>query len=112
MTNRETPPELADWVAERADLLATTVRKILAEAEPKEGQPVQAWLIPLLEEFAHVESISKRAVHLLTAYALRTGMTTQTEIARVTNVTVPAAANRAASRLARETWQEVWPEKR
>lgn len=112
MTNRETPPELAQWVAERADLLAATTRKILDAAETHDGQPVQAWLVPLLEEWAHVETISKRAVHLLTAYALRTDMTTKTEIARVTDVTVSAAANRAASRLARETWQEVWPEKR
>ena len=112
MTNRETPPELAEWVAERADLLASTVRKILDAAEPRDGEPVQAWLIPLLEEFSHVETISKRAVHLLSAYALRTNMTTKTEIARATDVTVSAAANRAASRLARETWQEVWPEQR
>ncbi|WP_181725729.1 protein rep [Nocardia gipuzkoensis] len=86
----------------------------LARADMKdarEGEPVQQWLIPLLEEFSAAETISKRAVHLLSAYALRTGVTTQTEIARATDVTVSAAANRAASRLARETWAEVWPEK-
>lgn len=112
MSNRETPPELAEWVAERAELLAATARKVQTAAETHEGEPVQAWLLPLLEEFAHAESISKRAVHLLTAYALRTDMTTKTEIARITNVSVPAASSRAASRIAKETWKEVWPEKR
>ena len=108
----ETPPELTAWVEERVALLARTVHRIEAIAEPREGEPVQHWLLPLLTELSHAETIAKRAVHLLSAYALRTGSTSQTEVARATDVTVTAAANRAASRLARETWQEVWPEKR
>jgi hypothetical protein len=112
MPNHETPPELEKWVEERADLLLKTARRIVANADAREGQPVIQWLIPLLEDFSHAETICKRATHLLSAYALRTGATTQTEIARATDLTVTAAANRAASRIARETWAEVWPEKR
>ena len=112
MSTRETPPELEQWVEERAALLLATARRIVASAASREGQPVGEWLMPLLEEFAHVESIGKRAVHLLAAYALRHGITTQTEVARAMGLTVTAAANRAASRVARETWAEVWPESR
>lgn len=112
MPTRETPPELEQWIESRADLLVKTARKIVAHADSREGQPVVEWLIPLLEDFAHAEQIAKRAVHLLGAYALRHGVTTQTEVARAMGLTVTAAANRAASRIARETWQEVWPEKR
>lgn len=110
MSKRETPPELEEWIEQRAELLARTARKIVAQADSREGQPVVEWLIPLLEEFSHAEQISKRAVHLLAAYALRHGVTTQTEVARAMGLTVTAAANRSASRIARETWNEVWPE--
>lgn len=112
MPTRETPPELEQWVEERAALLVATARRIVASANAEEGQPVKEWLMPLLEEFSHVEQIGKRAVHLLAAYALRNGVTTQTEVARAMGLTVTAAANRSASRVARETWQEVWPESR
>lgn len=112
MSIRETPPELEQWVQERAALLLTTARRIVASADAHEDQPVGEWLMPLLEEFSHVEQIGKRAVHLLAAYALRHGITTQTEVARAMGLTVTAAANRAASRVARETWAEVWPEQR
>lgn len=111
MPTHETPRELAEWIEARADLLAKTARRIKAETSTREGQPVAEWLIPLLTDFSHAETIAKRSVHLLSAYALRNGVTTQTEVARATDVTVTAAANRAASKLARETWQEVWPTK-
>ncbi|MEV0203524.1 hypothetical protein AB0I37_30415 [Micromonospora purpureochromogenes] len=111
MPDRETPPELEQWVEERAALLVKTARRIVTKADSRQGQPVSEWLIPLLEEFSHVEQIGKRSVHLLAAYALRNGVTTQTEIARAMGLTVTAAANRASSRIARETWAEVWPEK-
>jgi hypothetical protein len=108
----ETPPELAEWIEARAELLVKTARRIQAETDTREDQPVAEWLLPLLADFAHAESIAKRSVHLLTAYALRNQVTTQTEVARATDVTVSAAASRAASRLSRETWAEVWPEKK
>lgn len=108
----ETPPELAEWIEARVELLKRTVHRIEAIAEPREGEPVAQWLIPLLTEMSHAETIAKRSVHLLSAYALRTGATSQTDVARATDVTVSAAASRSTSRLARETWQEVWPESR
>lgn len=111
MPTEETPPELAKWVEERAELLVKTARRIVANSDTRQGQPVVEWLIPLLEDLSAAETIAKRGTHLLSAYALRNGITTQTEVARATNLTVSAAANRAASRLARETWQEVWPER-
>lgn len=111
MTKRETPQELAAWVEERAELLVTTARRIVTASEARKGQEVTEWLIPLLEDFSHAEKIAKRGSHLLGAYALRHGITTQTEVARAMGLTVTAAANRSASRIARETWQEVWPEK-
>ncbi|WP_181725772.1 hypothetical protein, partial [Nocardia gipuzkoensis] len=75
MPKHETPPELVEWIEERAALLVKTARRIAAKADAREGEPVQQWLIPLLEEFSAAETISKRAVHLLSAYALRTGVT-------------------------------------
>lgn len=111
MTPQETPPELAEWVEERAALLVKTARRISQEGPVREGQSVAEWLIPLLEDFSHAERITKRAAHLLAAYALRNGLTTQTEVARAMGLTVTAAANRSASRLARETWAEVWPDR-
>jgi hypothetical protein len=111
MAKQETPPELAGWVEERAELLVKTARRIVAKADTRKDQPVAEWLIPLLEDFSHAEKIAKRGAHLLGAYALRNGLTTQTEVARAMGLTVTAAANRSASRLARETWAEVWPDK-
>jgi len=112
MTKHETPPELAQWMEERADLLVKAARRIKANSDTRQGQSAGEWLLPLLEDLAAVETVARRSVHLLTAYALRTGAATQTEVARASDVTVTAAANRGASKIARETWAEVWPEKR
>ncbi|MEU4843284.1 hypothetical protein [Nocardia testacea] len=106
----EIPPELAEWVEKRAELLLANARRIGVESDVRQGQPAREWLLALLDDLAAVESIAKRSVHLLTAYALRTGAASATEVARATDVTVTAATNRGASKIARETWAEVWPE--
>jgi hypothetical protein len=112
MPKHETPPELAKWMEERAELLVKAAHRIKANSDTRHGQPTGEWLLPLLEDLASVETISMRAIHLLTTYALRTGTATQTEVAKATDVTISGAGNRAGSRIARETWAEVWPEKR
>jgi hypothetical protein len=112
MPKRETPTELAKWMEERAELLMKAAQRIKTNSDTRHGQPVGEWLLPLLKDLASVQTISMRAIYLLSTYALRTGATTQTEVAKATDVTVTAAGNRAASRVAREVWAEVWPEKR
>nr|ABD48719.1 pXT107.3c [Nocardia sp. 107] len=113
MAKHETPPELAQWIEERAALLLKTARRIQSKADAREDQPVAEWLLPLLAEFSHAESISETVAF---TFSLRTRCGTRFQrrrprLARATDVTVSAAASRAASRLARETWAEVWPEK-
>lgn len=112
MPKHETPPELAKWMEERADLLVKAAHRIKANSDTRHGQPAGEWLLELLRDLASVETISMRGIHLLTTYALRTGAATQTEVARSSNVTTSAAGNRSGSKLSREVWQEVWPEKR
>lgn len=110
MPKNETPPELAEWVEERAKLLVKAARRIEKNSDTRPGQPAGEWLLALLDDLASMETVAKRSVHLLTAYALRSGAASQTEVARATDVTITAAANRGASKIARETWAEVWPE--
>lgn len=111
MPKSETPPDqLVQWLEERAELLLQAAKRVQAGADPREGEPTGMWLLPLLESLSNAETISKRAIHLLTAYALRQGVATATEVARATDVTVTAAMNRGASKTAREVWNEVWPE--
>lgn len=112
MPKHETPPELAKWMEERAELLVKTAHRIKTNSDTRHGQPAGEWVLQLLDDLAAAETISMRAIHLLTAYALRTGVASQTEVSKATNVTISGAGNRSGSRLARETWQEVWPEKR
>lgn len=110
MAKKEIPSELAEWIQAQAAQMIQTARQIQAAAKPEEGQEAAEWLIPLLEDFSRVEKISKRGAHLLAAYSLRNGVTTQTDLARAMGLTVTAAANRSASKIARETWAEVWPD--
>ena len=112
MTTQETPAELAKWMEERAELLVKTAHRIKQNSDTRHGQPAGEWLLELLRDLAAVETISMRGIHLLTSYALRTGTATQTDVARASDVTTSAAGNRSGSRIARETWQEVWPTSR
>lgn len=112
MPKQETPPELAQWMEERADLLVKAAHRIKTNSDTRHGQAAGEWLLELLKDLASVETISMRGIHLLTSYALRTGTATQSEVAKATDVTISGAGNRGASKIARETWQEVWPEKR
>lgn len=112
MPKQETPAELAEWMEERAELLVKAAHRVKSNAEAQEDQPAGEWLLTLLRDLSSISTISTRSVHLLTAYALRTGAASQTDVAKATDVTTTAAGNRSGSKLARETWQEVWPEKR
>lgn len=112
MPKHETPSELAEWMEERAELLVKAAHRIKANSDTRPGQPAGEWLLELLRDLSSVGTIANRSVNLLTAYALRTGAASQTDVAKASDVTTTAAGNRAASKVARETWQEVWPEKR
>ena len=112
MPKQETPPELAKWMEERAELLVKAAHRIKKNSDTRVGQPAGEWLLELLPDLAALESISMRGIYLLTTYAMRTGSASQTEVARASDVTTTAAGNRSASKTARETWAEVWPEKR
>ena len=110
MPNRETPAELAEWMEDRAEILVKAAHRIKANSETREGQEAGDWLLTLLRDLASVEKVANRAVLLLTAYALRSGSATQTDVAKASEVTTTAAGNRSGSKTAREAWQEVWPE--
>ena len=94
---------------ERADLLVKAAHRIKAHSDTRHDQSAGEWLLKILPDLAALETISMRGIHLLTTYALRTGAATQTEVAKASDVTTTAAGNRAASKIARETWNEVWP---
>lgn len=112
MPKQETPAELAQWMEERADLLVKAAHRIKTNSDTRQGQAAGEWLLELLRDLASVETISMRGIHLLTSYALRTGAASQSEVAKATDVTISGAGNRSGSKIARETWAEVWPEKR
>lgn len=111
MPKQETPVELAQWMEERADLLVKAAHRIKKNSDTRHDQPAGEWLLRLLEDLASVETVSMRGIHLLTSYALRTGAASQSEVAKATDVTISGAGNRSGSKIARETWQEVWPDK-
>lgn len=118
-----TPEELTHWVSERVKVLEERLRatkrsaKLIADREQ--------YVLGLLDALADMQATSERMVHLLTAYALREGVTSQTEVAKASNVTITGATSRVAGKLARSAWQEVfekpasggdlqqrWPEER
>ena len=103
--NPPVPAELHAWLRtcseESAQLLAAIDRAGRSE------EPV-AYVVELLKRWAELEQHSRKAVHLLTTYALRERMVTATEVARSTGVTVTAAQSRVASRTATEVWAEAF----
>lgn len=107
MTRHKTPDELAEWVGHLADVLNETARRIRKNAKT-DDQPADKWLEPLLADFATAQLVSRKAEHVLSAYALRTGVMGAARVARLTGVTITAATNRAASKVTREAWPEVF----
>ncbi|BBH67091.1 hypothetical protein ACTI_37760 [Actinoplanes sp. OR16] len=104
----ETPPvpaELHDWLQGRREEVAELLEAIDRAGRADERVP---YTVDLLKRWAEVEQHSRKAVHLLTAYALRERMVTATEVARSTGVTVSAAQSRVASKTATEVWDEVF----
>jgi DNA invertase Pin-like site-specific DNA recombinase len=104
----ETPPvpaELHDWLRSRREEVAGLLAALDRAGRADERVP---YTMDTLKRWAEVEQHAKRAVHLLTAYALRERMVTATEVARSTGVTVTAAQSRVASRTATEVWDEAF----
>jgi len=101
------PPEISEWIKTRQDLIAKALRRSRygqTQEDPKR------WCLDLLKEMATIETTARRAVHLLTLYAARSGVARPTEVAAASDVTVTSAMSRAGSKLAQKTWREIYPE--
>lgn len=107
MTN-SVPSQLEAWVRGRVDLIAARLRT--AQRAQHGTDDVHAWILDIVRAATEIQNASEQLVHLLTAYGLRSGVVTQTEIARASHVTVTGATNRALGRVARAAWREIWPE--
>lgn len=106
MTTESVPPEISKWIKTRQDLIAKALRRSRydqAQEDPKR------WCLDLLKEMATIETMARQAVHLLTLYAAHNGVARPTEVATASNVTVSSAMSRAGSKLAREIWREIYP---
>jgi hypothetical protein len=103
----QVPEELSTWVAERVDLLSSLVDEIKRARD--QGSDPERWTLALLDGLSNVEQTSRRTVHLLTAWSVRTRTLSTTTVAKATNITITAAQSRVGSRLAEAAWSEVWP---
>lgn len=106
-TTRETPTELAAWVAERVDLLKQLIEET-GQIQQFAGTNAE-WCLGLLEELSNVEAVSRRMVRLLTAYTLTAQVASPSAVAKASKVTITGATSRIASPEARAAWNEVWP---
>ena len=104
------PPELEAWVHARIRLISARVRA--AQRTQRDTDDTHTWILDILKAAADIQTASEQLVHLLTAYGLRTGIATQAEIARASQLTITGATNRALGRVARAAWREIWPEER
>lgn len=102
------PAELAQWIDAQIRALTDLVTESKTVSDHDTDHQTQ-WTLGLLEELSHVETVSRRMVHLLTAYALRNRLASPTAVAKATGVTITAAQNRNGAGLAQEVWDEVWP---
>ena len=102
------PAELAQWVKQQIHTLNDLVTEAKTVSDHDADHQAQ-WTLRLLKELSRVEAESRRLVHLLTAYALRTQIASPTAVAKATGITITAAQNRNGSRVAQEVWDEVWP---
>jgi hypothetical protein len=114
MSTQTTAPsaKLINWVKERTVLIEQLTREI--NETQHRGEDDKSWTLRLLTEFANVEQVARRAVHLLTVHALRDQVANATEVAQASNVTITGAINRAGSKLGQEVWNELeaMPEKK
>ncbi len=107
MTDENPPVPMAmhTWLLERARGLEA----LLAEIERAGRREDRDVYVPeLLQRWAEVEADARKAVHLLTAYALRERVISATEVARRSGVTLTAAQSRLASRTGTDVWDEVF----
>lgn len=102
------PAELAQWIDQQIHTLTDLVTESKTVSDHDTDHQAE-WTLGLLEELSRIETASRRLVHLLTAYALRTRIASPTAVAKATGVTITAAQNRNGSALAQEVWEEVWP---
>lgn len=101
------PAELEAWVSTRIRLISARVRA--AQRTQHDTDDARTWVLDLLKAATDIQTASEQLVHLLTAYGLRSGVATQAEIARATQVTITGARNRALGRVAHAAWREIWP---
>jgi len=102
------PTELEAWVNTRIRLISASLRA--AQRAQRGTNNAHAWVLDLLKAATDIQTASEQLVHLLTAYGLRSGVATQAEIARASQLTITGATNRALGRVARAAWREIWPE--
>jgi len=103
------PDELTEWLAGELETIATRLRNARSVAR-HQTDDAERWTLGMLSAITDIETSSRRAVHLLTTYGLRSEMTTATPIARACGVTISTVTSRAGSRLASKAWNEIWPE--
>jgi len=102
------PAELEAWVSTRIRLISARLRTV--QRTQRATDNAHDWVLDLLKAAADIQTASEQLVHLLTAYGLRSGVATQAEIARASQLTITGATNRALGRVARAAWREIWPE--
>ncbi|MEU4541689.1 hypothetical protein AB0G15_43365 [Streptosporangium sp. NPDC023825] len=105
------PEELAEWLTARLEEIARQLRAArgVARQHPDNGE---RWVLGMLAATTDIEAEAKKIVHLLTAYGLRSKVTTAAPIARACGVTISSVTSRAGGRIASDTWNEVWPSQR
>lgn len=102
------PDELAEWLAGELETIGRQLRASRTEMRTHQ-EDAERLTLGMLHAATDIEQSARRMIHLLTVYGLRSQVTTATPMARACGVTVSSVTSRAGSRLAQQTWNEVWP---
>lgn len=102
----QVPTELVRWVNDQAATLRT-LSQATAAAAKGDTDSAKRWCLDVVEQLAQVDDVARRAMYLVTAYAIRSKVATATAVAEASGITISAASSRAGSAAAAETWREV-----
>lgn len=98
------PAELTNWLSDLMTRCGTEIDAV----NSTDAEDPRKWVLDVLRHVSQVAETSRRAEVALTAWAIREELTTPTEVARATGVTMPAAASRAGSRRALTELREIF----
>lgn len=106
MDQGQVPTELARWVKQQVGTLRGLTDDA-ANAASGDAGVARTWCLDVISQLAQVDEVARKAMYLVTAYAIREKVATATAVAQASGITISAASSRAGSATAAETLREV-----